>query len=56
MLGGLAVAGAALGAVIANAVPERALEVGFALLILYVAFQLVRRALSRASADGDAVT
>jgi uncharacterized membrane protein YfcA len=43
-LGILAVAGAALGAVIANAVPERALEIGFAVLILYVALQLVRRA------------
>ncbi len=46
LLGALAVGGAALGAVIANAVPERALEVGFALLILYVAAQLVRRALA----------
>ncbi len=45
LLGGLAVAGAALGAVIANAVPERVLKVAFALLILYVAAQLVRRAL-----------
>jgi uncharacterized protein len=57
-LGALAVAGAALGAVIANAVPQRVLEVGFALLILYVAFQLVRRALREpdAAAEGDAVT
>jgi uncharacterized membrane protein YfcA len=44
-LGGLAVAGAAGGVALANAVPERALEVGFALLILAVAAQLVRRAL-----------
>lgn len=44
-LGALALAGAGLGAVIANAVPQRALEVGFAVLILYVAAQLVRRAL-----------
>ena len=44
-LGVLALAGAVGGVAIANAVPERALEVGFALLILYVAAQLVRRAL-----------
>jgi uncharacterized membrane protein YfcA len=57
-LGGLAVAGAALGAVIANAVPQRVLEVGFALLILYVAFQLVRRALREppVAPEGESVT
>jgi uncharacterized protein len=44
-LGVLALAGAAAGVAIANAVPQRALEVGFALLILFVAAQLVRRAL-----------
>lgn len=44
-LGLLAVAGAAGGVVLANAVPQRALEVGFALLILFVAAQLARRAL-----------
>ena len=45
-LGLLAVAGAAAGVVIANAVPERGLEIGFAVFILAVAAQLVRRALS----------
>jgi len=45
-LGVLAVAGATGGVVVANAVPQRLLEVGFALLILGVAAQLVRRALS----------
>jgi uncharacterized membrane protein YfcA len=44
-LGVLAVGGAAGGAALANAVPQRALEVGFAVLILFVAAQLVRRAL-----------
>ncbi|HEY1540698.1 MAG TPA: TSUP family transporter [Solirubrobacteraceae bacterium] len=44
-LGVLAAAGAAGGAVVANAVPQRVLEIGFALLILFVAAQLVRRAL-----------
>jgi len=44
-LGVLALAGAVGGVVIANAVPERALEIGFAALILFVAGQLVWRAL-----------
>ena len=43
-LGLLAVAGAAAGAAIANAVPERGLEIAFAVFILVVAWQLVRRA------------
>jgi uncharacterized membrane protein YfcA len=45
MLGGLAAAGAVAGVALANAVPERALEIAFAVLILCVAAQLVRRAL-----------
>jgi uncharacterized membrane protein YfcA len=45
-LGLLGAGGAVAGAVIANAVPERALEVSFALLMLFVAWRLVRRALS----------
>jgi uncharacterized membrane protein YfcA len=45
-LGLLAAGGAAGGVVLANAVPQRALEVGFALLILFVAGQLVRRAVT----------
>jgi uncharacterized membrane protein YfcA len=44
-LGVLACAGALLGVVVANAVPERALEIGFALLLVYVAFELARDAL-----------
>jgi uncharacterized membrane protein YfcA len=42
LVGGLAVPAAALGVVIVNAVPERAIEVGFAALLLWVAAQLVR--------------
>ena len=45
ILGAFAVVGGIGGVVLANAVPERALEVGFAVLILYVAFRLARRAL-----------
>ena len=44
-LGLLAIAGAATGAAVANAVPQRALEIGFGLLILVIAVQLARRAL-----------
>jgi uncharacterized membrane protein YfcA len=45
LLGVLAIGGGVGGVVLANAVPERALEIGFAALILFVAAQLVRRAL-----------
>ena len=45
LLGVLAIGGGVGGVVIANSVPERALEIGFAGLILFVAFQLARRAL-----------
>ena len=50
VLGGLAAAGATGGVVLANALPQRALEVGFAVLILFVAAQLVRRALREEAA------
>ena len=50
-LGALAAAGAIAGVALANAVPQRALEVGFALLILFVAAQIVRRALRPVSAE-----
>jgi len=44
-LGVLALVGTGAGVAVANAVPERALEIGFAVLILIVAAQLVWRAL-----------
>jgi uncharacterized membrane protein YfcA len=43
LVGVLAIPGAALGVVLVNAIPERAVEISFALLQLFVAFQLVRR-------------
>ena len=52
-LGLLAIAGAVGGVVVANAVPERALEVGFGLLVLFVAAQLVRQALGPQDERGD---
>jgi uncharacterized protein len=44
VIGALSPVGVLIGAVVSNAVPERALEIGFAALILFVAGQLVRRA------------
>ena len=43
VIGALSVAGAVVGVIIANAVPERALEVSFAILALAIATQLVVR-------------
>jgi uncharacterized membrane protein YfcA len=45
VLGVLATGGTLGGVALANAVPGRALEVSFAMLQLFVAFQLARRAL-----------
>jgi uncharacterized protein len=45
MVGALSAAGAVGGVALANAVPERALEVAFALLALFIAGQLTVRAL-----------
>ena len=44
LIGALAVPAAAGGVAIVNAVPERAIEIAFACLMLLVAAQLVRRA------------
>ena len=44
MVGALSPLGVAVGVVVANAVPERILELGFAALALFMAFQLLRRA------------
>ena len=44
LIGVLSPVGVLIGAVVSNNVPERALEIGFAGLILFVAGQLVRRA------------
>lgn len=46
VLGLLSPLGAALGVVLANEVPERALELGFAALTLYFAWRLGKRALA----------
>jgi uncharacterized protein len=46
-IGALSLLGAIAGAVVANALSQRALEVGFGLLMLTVAFRLVRQAFRR---------
>jgi uncharacterized membrane protein YfcA len=45
LVGALSPVGVALGVLVSNAVSNRALEIGFAALLLYVAGQLARRAL-----------
>jgi hypothetical protein len=52
LVGVLSPLGVAVGVVVANAVPERALELGFAALALFMAAQLVRRALAEPDASG----
>ena len=44
LIGALSPLGVLVGAIVANTVSQRALEIGFACLILFVAGQLVRRA------------
>jgi len=48
VIGALSPLGVLIGVVIANAVPSRVLELSFAALVLFVAYELVRRALSGA--------
>jgi uncharacterized membrane protein YfcA len=42
LVGVLAIGGSLAGVVIANAVPERGLEYGFAALLVFTAYQLIR--------------
>ena len=53
VMGVLATAGAAGGVALANALPERALEVSFAMLQFVVAAQLVRRALAERTEEKE---
>ena len=47
MIGVMSVAGVAVGVIVSNEVSERTLEVGFAILALVIAAQLVHRAATR---------
>jgi uncharacterized membrane protein YfcA len=55
VIGVLSPLGVAAGAVLANAVPERALELSFAAVQLYFAWGLAKRALSSARKPADSV-
>lgn len=48
VVGALAIPAAAGGVAVVNAVPERAIEIAFACLLLFIAARLVRRGLSPA--------
>ena len=52
VIGVLSPLGVLIGVVVANAVPERALELGFAALALFFAFSLFRRALAGSPEHG----
>jgi uncharacterized membrane protein YfcA len=52
-MGLLAVPGALLGVVLANALPVRVLEIGFALLLVFVAQRLARRGLAKGATAGS---
>ena len=47
VIGVLSPLGVLIGVVVANEIPQRALELSFAALVLFVAYGLVRRALSQ---------
>lgn len=51
VIAALSPVGVLIGVVISNAIPQRALELSFAALILFVAAQLFRRALVNAPPD-----
>ncbi len=53
-IGVLSVPGVAIGVVVANALPQRALELGFAALCLIVAVRLLRRGLAEPAPDDGA--
>ena len=53
LVGVLAIGGSLAGVVIANAVPERGLEYGFAALLVFTAYQLIRERDEEDSDDGD---
>jgi len=53
LIGALSVPGVALGSVLANKLPERALELLFAAVQIYVAYELVRRLAAARSASAS---
>jgi uncharacterized membrane protein YfcA len=51
LIGAIAIAGSVAGVLIANVVPERGLELGFAALLLFTAVQVVREDPDEEEAD-----
>lgn len=51
IIGVLSPLGVVIGVLVANAAPERALKLSFAVLVLFIAFQLARRALHDTTAE-----
>ncbi len=51
VIGLLSPVGVLVGVVVANAVPERALKIGFAMLALYMAWRLLKRVLKKGPDD-----
>ena len=54
LIGAIAIPGAFLGVVVVNAVPERATEIAFAVLLLWIAWSLGRGAWRELRAGADA--
>ncbi len=53
LVGALAIGGSLAGVAIANAVPERSLELGFAALLVFTAYQVIREEQEEETDDGD---
>lgn len=53
LVGALATGGSVAGVAIANAVPERGLEYGFAALLVFTAYQVTHDELEEDTDDGD---
>src|SRR6266516_1154003 len=51
VVGALSPLGVLIGVLVANEVSQRALELSFAALVLFIAYQLVRRALDQPAED-----
>jgi uncharacterized membrane protein YfcA len=56
LVGALAIPGAIGGVALVNVLPERAVQLGFAVFLLFVAYKLTRRALSAAPVPASSDT
>jgi uncharacterized membrane protein YfcA len=53
VIGLLSPVGVVVGVIVANEVPERALKIAFGVLVLYVAFRLMKKALGPGEAEPE---